>query len=108
MENNKAFKRDLQEDIDEAFLDLDAFAEEQELAGKTVSVVSEYLEVDPPADAEPRPGVRYEGVTLYVSLLDMPDEFLPGKRTTWKGEPWWILDADRELLRAIHLYRERS
>ena len=95
-----SFRDDMLADIDAVFLDLEAFAELQELAGKSIPVVSEYLEVDSPEDAEQRPGVRYEGVTLY--------DFLPGKRTTWRNETWWVLDADREPLRAIHLYRERS
>ena len=73
-----SFRDDMLADIDAVFLDLEAFAELQELAGKSIPVVSEYLEVDSPEDAEQRPGVRYEGVTLYVSL------------------------------REIHLYRERS
>lgn len=103
-----SFRDDMLADINAVFLDLEAFAELQELAGKTIPVASEHLEVDSPAEMEQRPGVRYEGVTLYVSLRDVPDDFLPGKRTTWRNETWWVLDADREPLRAIHLYRERS
>ena len=77
-------------------------------ARRISEVLDENIVLDSPEDAEQRPGVRYEGVTLYVSLRDVPDDFLPGKRTTWRNETWWVLDADREPLRAIHLYRERS
>lgn len=102
-----SFASDLADDLG-TFLDLDEFGEEQEFAGKNIPVVAEYLELDAQADSEQRQGVRYEGAVLHVSLLEVPDDFLPGKRVTWKGEVWWVLEADKELLRTIKLYRERS
>lgn len=102
------FKQILDREVSTVFLNLKEFAELQEFAGKSVPVISEFLELDAPVDSEQRPGVRYEGVTLHVSLLEVPDEILPGKRVTWRGETWWVLEADREALRTVRLYRERT
>ncbi len=104
-----AFKDQIARDIHAVFLNPKEFAEIQELAGKEVPIVSEMLEMaqSDSSDGE-RMGVSYEGVTLYVALSDVPDKFMPNKKTTYRGEDWWVLDANREELRTIRLYRERS
>ena len=45
---------------------------------------------------------------LAVALSDFPDELWPGKPVDFNGERWSVDTADREALRTIRLYRERS
>ena len=45
---------------------------------------------------------------LAVALSDFPDELWPGKPVNFNGERWNVDTADREALRTIRLYRERS
>ena len=63
----------------------------------------------PPSASDERKSVSYEGVTVYVSASDVPDELFPQKTVTFKGEEWFVLSAACDCgLKAIQLYRERA
>lgn len=103
------FKDQLESDIHAVFLNPAGFGELAEVAGHPdVPVVEENLELEMPQLSDDRPGVSYEGVTLYVAASDVPDELRTGKATTYRGEQWYVLSTDCEAgLRTIRLYRER-
>lgn len=104
------FKARLAADLHAVFLNPAEFAELAEVAAHpAVPVVEENLELEMPQLSDDRPGVSYEGVTLYVAASDVPDELHTGKATTYCGEQWYVLSTDCEAgLRTIRLYRERA
>ena len=105
------FKQQLERDIHAVFLNLDEFAEWGEIAGHTgVPMVVESLALDmAPSASDERQGVSYEGVTVYVSASDVPDELFPQKAVSFKGETWFVLSAACDGgLKTIQLYRERA
>lgn len=104
------FKAQVQADIHAVFLNQEEFGERAELAGHpAVPLVEEKLELELPADSDHRPGVSYEGVTLYVAAEDVPDDLRTAKTTTFRGELWYVLQADCDAgLKIIRLYRERA
>lgn len=105
-----SFKSQVEADIHAVFLNTGDFGERAEVAGHpAVPVVEEALELEMPQSSDERPGVSYEGVTLYVAASDVPDDLRTGKRTTYRGEEWYVLSASCEAgLRTIRLYRERT
>lgn len=104
-----SFKSQVQADIHAVFLNPRGFAELAEVAGHpSVPVVEENLELELPQLSDDRPGMSYEGVTLYVAESDVPDDLRTGKATTYRGEQWYVLSTDCEAgLKTIRLYRER-
>ena len=104
------FKEQLEEDLHAVFFDPAEFGEQVELAGhEGVPCVYEPLEMEMPSGSDGRDAVSYEGVTIYVAAVDVPDELLTGRVTSFRGERWHVLDADaHEHMRTIRLYRERS
>lgn len=105
------FKEQIERDIHDVFLNFEDFGERAELAGHAdVPVVAETLALEmPPSAADPREGVSYEGVTLYVNSSDVPEELFPQKTVTYNNEEWFVLSASCEMgMRTIQLYRERS
>lgn len=104
------FKRVLEDEIHSVFLNLNEFGETGELAGhENIPMVVEDLDLEMPDVSDKRPGISMEGVTVYVSANDAPDEFLTGRKTTFRHEEWFVLSAKCEGgLKTIQLYRERS
>lgn len=104
------FKAQLAADIHAVFLNPAEFADLAEVAGHPdVPVVEENLELELPQLSDDRPGVSYEGVTLYVAESDVPDDLRTAKTTTYRNEKWYVLSTDCEAgLRTIRLYRERA
>ena len=103
------FKQQLEADIHDVFLNPDEFGEKGEIAGhENVAMVVETLELEmPPSAADDRMGVTYEGVTVYVSAQDVPDNLLVNKKTTFRHEEWFVLScACDEGLKTVRLYRE--
>lgn len=105
-----SFQEQLEEDLHTVFFNPAEFGEQVELAGhEGVPCVYEPLEMEMPSGSDGRDAVSYEGVTIYVAAVDVPDELLTGRATTFCGERWHVLDADaHEHMRTIRLYRERS
>ena len=104
------FMEQLAADIHAVFLNPSEFAEVAEVAGHpSVPVVEENLELELPQLSDDRPGVSYEGVTLYVAEADVPDDLRTARTTTYRGEQWYVLSTDCEAgLKTIRLYRERA
>lgn len=104
------FKAQLEKDLHLVFFDPAEFGEQVELAGhEGVPCVYEPLEMEMPSGSDGRDAVSYEGVTIYVAAVDVPDELLTGRTTTFRNERWYVLSADaHEHMRTIRLYRERS
>lgn len=104
------FKSQLAADLHAVFLNTAEFADLAEVAGHpAVPLVEEKLELTLPEVSDHRPGVSYEGVTLYVAAEDVPDDLRTAKTTTFRGEQWYVLSADCDAgLKIIQLYRERA
>lgn len=105
------FKRQLDDDIARVFLNPDEFGEYGELAGhEHVRMVVESLALDtPPSGSDERVAVSYEGVTVYVASSDVPDELRAMRKTTFRGEEWFVLSSACEGgLKTVQLYRERT
>lgn len=104
------FRQQLHDDLHTVFFNPAEFGEHVELAGHAdVPCVYEPLEMAMPSGSDGRNAVSYEGVTIYVAARDVPDTLLAGRATTFRGERWFVLDADaHETMRTIRLYRERS
>lgn len=104
------FKTQVAADIHEVFLNPMEFGDMAEVAGHpAVPLVEEKLELEMPQSSDDRPGVSYEGVTLYVAAEDVPDDLRTAKTTTFRGEEWYVLSADCDAgLKIIQLYRERA
>ncbi|WP_248604303.1 hypothetical protein, partial [Bilophila wadsworthia] len=105
--NQSFFKEILEQEIHSVFLTPAEFGESVTLEGKTLDAVVDRPEMAWP-EADDRPGVSNEFVVLAVALSDFPDELWPGKPVNFNGERWNVDTADREALRTIRLYRERS
>lgn len=105
------FKKQLEKDIFNVFLNLEEFGERTEICGhQNVPVVVESLALElPPSASDHRQGVSYEGVTVHVAASDVPEELFPQKAVTFKGEEWFVLSSACDLgLKTIQLYRERA
>ena len=105
--NQSFFKELLEQEIHSVFLNPAEFGESVTLEGRTLDAVVDRPEMAWP-EADDRPGVSNEFVVLAVALSDFPDELWPGKPVNFNGERWNVDTADREALRTIRLYRERS
>lgn len=105
------FKQQLENDIHAVFLNQDEFGERGELAGhENVPMVVETLALEmPPSASDERQGVSYEGVTVYVSASDVPEELFAQKTVTFKNEEWFVLSSACDGgLKTVQLYRERA
>lgn len=103
------FQEQLETDLAEVFLNPDEFGETINLDGKPMRAVVEAFDVEFGLEAQARPGVSLEGLTLRVRESDAPGEYRSGKEIRFNGERWYVLDADRDAcLRTIRLYRELS
>ena len=78
------------------------------LGGKRIKAVVDPLSMAWPDGSDERMGVAYEGVTLSVALADFPDTLVNGRQIEFNGGRWYVMHADREELRTIQLYRERT
>lgn len=105
--NGNFFKGILEQEIRSVFLNPAEFGESVTLEGRKLGAVVDGPEMAWP-EADDRPGVSNEFVVLAVALSDFPDELWPGKPVDFNGERWSVDTADREALRTIRLYRERS
>ena len=105
--NGNFFKGILEQEIRSVFLNPAEFGESVTLEGRKLDAVVDRPEMAWP-EADDRPGVSNEFVVLAVALSDFPDELWPGKPVDFNGERWSVDTADREALRTIRLYRERS
>lgn len=105
------FKSQVERDILAVFLNTAEFGERGELAGhENIKMVVETLMLEmPPSSSDQRVDVNYEGVTVYASAPDVPDELLAGRKTTFRGEEWFVLSSDcNHGLKTVRLYRERT
>ena len=104
-----SFKRQLDDDLREVFLNPDEFGETINLNGKTMIAVVEAFDVEFDQAVGFRPGVSLEGEALHVAEADAPEELRAGRVVHFNGERWFVLDANRDAcLRTIRLYRELS
>lgn len=106
-----SFKSQVERDIHAVFLNPEEFGQRGEIAGHiNVPMVVESLALEmPPSASDERQGVSYEGVSVYVSASDVPDELFPQKAVTFKGEEWFVLSSACDCgLKTIQLYRERA
>lgn len=101
------FKSLLEQEIQTVFLNPAEFGESVTLEGRKLDAVVDRPEMAWP-EADDRPGVSNEFAVLAVALSGFPDELWPGKPVDFNGERWTVDTADREALRTIRLYRERS
>lgn len=104
------FREQIRDDLESVFLNLSGFGETGEIAGhENVPMVVESLELEMPQASDDRPGVSYEGVTVYVNGLDVPEKLLPNRQVTFRHENWFVLScATDESLKTLRLYREVS
>lgn len=104
------FKDDVQSEIRSVFLNPDEFGEYCEIAGhEDVACVVTDLVLDMTGVSEERPGLSYEGVTVYVDARDVPEQLLTQKAATFRGQEWYVLSCGIEMgLKKIQLYRERA
>lgn len=104
------FKQTLGREIHSVFLNAREFGEYGEIAGHDAQFVAETLALDmPPSSSDERVSVSYEGITVYVSALDVPEELLAGRKISFRHEEWFVLSSScDEGLKTIQLYRERA
>ena len=95
-------------DIRNCFLKGGEFAGLISLGGNRIKAVVDPLPMAWPEGSDERMGVAYEGVTLSVALDDLPDALVNGRQIEFNGGRWYVMHADREELRTIQLYRERT
>lgn len=106
-----SFKSQVERDIHAVFLNPEEFGGRGELAGhENIQMTVETLMLEmPPSGSDQRVDVSYEGMTVYVSASDVPDELLAGRKTTFRGEEWFVLSSDCNYgLKTVRLYRERA
>lgn len=105
-----SFKSQIAADLHAVFLDPAEFADVAEVAGHAaVPLVAEKLDLELPLLSDERPGVSYEGITLYVAAADLPDDLRTATQTTFRGEPWFVLSCACDAgLKILQLYRERA
>lgn len=102
------FRRQIEADISQVFLNLSEFGEWGEIGGRAVRMATQALAFEPSPSGE-RVSVAFEGITVFVAASDLPDELLASRRITFNGEPWFINDSRCEMgLKVVELYRERS
>ena len=103
------FKAQLDADVRTAFLNPDEFGEEITLNGRRIVAVVDDQGFSFSEDADHRPGVAFENVTLCVATDEAPGDWLPGTQTSYNHECWYVLSApEAGGMRTISLYRERA
>lgn len=103
------FKAQLDADVRTAFLNPDEFGEEITLNGRHIVAVVDDQGTSFSEDADHRPGVAFENVTLCVATDEAPGDWLPGTQVSYNNECWHVLSApEAGGMRTISLYRERA
>lgn len=105
--NRSLFDEAMAFDIQHCFLNGNEFARQITLGGKRIKAVVDPLPMSWPDGSDQRMGVAYEGVALSVAMADFQDPLINGRQIEFNGDRWYVMNADREELRTIQLYRER-
>lgn len=104
-----SFNSQLEKDLQTVFLNSLEFGEKGEIAGhESVPMVVESLALEMAgASFNDSLSVNHEGVTVYVSASDVPDNLLAGRKTTFRHEEWFVLSCACDCgMKTIQLYRE--
>ena len=96
-------------DIDDVFLNLDEFAEEITLDGRTIIAEVERTDIGLRDTTDERGPVVYDSVTIRCrkTYIDT-GRYYPEKETWFNGEKWHVFSCDGEELVTLILYKERS
>ncbi len=98
------FKKQLEKDIEQIFMNLEEFAEKIDLDGQEVHAIVEEMQIQADNERE----VSFEGITVYVYSACLQYIYTPHKSCLVNGENWYVLESVNEQgITIIKLYRER-
>ncbi|MDE7064424.1 MAG: nitrate reductase [Desulfovibrionaceae bacterium] len=99
----------MRQEVGRVFLNPEEFGEEITLNGRRIVAVADDRGISFSEDADHRPGVTFENVTLCVAADEAPGDWLPGTQVSYNNECWHVLSApEAGGMRIISLYRERA